>query len=458
LIATALLFSGLVGTASGQVRGFGKKSQNRANEYSGKKAVIKVRIAPRVYVPGPSVGIQVISAKPVGQAVSSRIRRLLEESLTRNDPRLTIDNTNPDTLIVCTIADVGIWTGIEGRTRSEYRKIGERTVHDSTTGMSRTEDEHGFVDVPYRALVIEGRMSVEYEIRDVKTGLLLHNGRFDPVYTEVIRDVTIGSSTSADNLNRIYLELGNNAVGHILNQVSPRAYSDIVLLPKGKLKEVDKMLGSGSWSDSLIVLNSMPPFKNSNDEAHRLYAIGIANEALAYRKDDPGETTKHLERAVEQYRRATVLKPGEDSFWWGKNRAEQNLLSARILVAQQEALEKQAAQSPRRPTSEMASVYASVISRPAVSPPITNDVVIGWVKSGVSREYITESVRHAPRSMYDLSPAETLRLRQEGVSGATIRAMKDSQPNYYKFGLPVRAAILAGVVPFLVVLPFIFAR
>src|SRR5262245_23040277 len=163
------------------------------------KALIEVRSSPVVYIPGPTISVQVHSLKPVTPRVPELILRRVQETLPRDDPRLRVSSAAPDTSITCTITDLGVSSGIENRTRSEYQKIGETMVTDPTTGLSRTEDQYGYVDVPYRALVIQGRMSVQCDVKDTATGILLYSDVFDAVYTDP-REAGYGSSASVEDL------------------------------------------------------------------------------------------------------------------------------------------------------------------------------------------------------------------------------------------------------------------
>ena len=95
------------------------------------------------------------------------------------------------------------------------------------------------------------------------------------------------SDPSVDDLNTIYLKLADNAAGLILAVLSPRVSSEIVALPSGTLKETSKLFEAGRWDEALHRLVSMRPFKDPQDDAYRLYSIGVAHEALASQTQDP---------------------------------------------------------------------------------------------------------------------------------------------------------------------------
>ncbi|HYV03777.1 MAG TPA: hypothetical protein VFB82_04280 [Blastocatellia bacterium] len=167
-MSPALLPFGLLVLLSVSAFGNGLPGPASPQGSSDRKALIEVRTPPSVYLPGPTVSTRVTSLKPVTQRVPESIQQAIQETLLRNDPRLRGASNGADTLISCTITDLGVSQGVEARIRPEYRRIGQRTVTDSQTGAYYTVDEYGFVDVAYRAFVIAGRMTVQCEVKDVR--------------------------------------------------------------------------------------------------------------------------------------------------------------------------------------------------------------------------------------------------------------------------------------------------
>jgi hypothetical protein len=392
------------------------------------------------------------------------LQQTIEQTLLRSDPRLRAASTAADTSIACIITDLTVAPRAETRTRPEYRKTGETTVTDPDTGISRTEDLYGYVDVPYRALVFESRMSVKCEVSDVATGILLYSDRFDAVYTDA-REVGAGpGALSVDDLNLVYLKLAENAVNLILVQLSPRVYSEIVALPSGKLKEASRLMESGLWSEALTLLSNMPAFKDPKDDAYRSYSIGVAQEALAYKALDHLEKKLQLERAVDSYRRAAELKPNEDMFWAPKYRAEFVLWQTSGLVAQIEVFKEarksgsKAATGPDRIASGNTDLFRQTRSRMQSSPMlINNQTVVEWVRAGRSSDYITASIRHAAGTRFDLSAAEVLKLRRDGVNNSVLKAMARAQQGR-RPGFGGRATAVLTAVSLLWWLPFLFGR
>ena len=426
--------------------------------------MIEVRTPACVYLPGSTFRIQVTSLKPITPRVPELLQQTIEQTLLRNDPRLSVSQSAPDTSIVCTILDLGVSPGVETRVRQEYRKTGEKTVTDSTTGATRTEDQYSYVGVPYRALVFEGRMGVKCEVTDLATGILLYSDKFDAIYTDA-REVGFGSGgQSVDDLNYAYLKLADNAAGLILAQLSPRSFSEVVELPSGRLKDAGKLLESGLWSEALAFLSSVPSFKDQKDDAYRIYGIGIAHEALAYKALDQVEKKRQLELAVENYQKATELKPTEDMFWPPKYRAESVLWQTNGLVAQIELFEEmrkagsKTATSPDQVAAVNTDLFRQARSRIESSRMVINNQrVVDWVKSGRSSDYIAASIKHAPSTQFDLSDAEVLKLRREGVNNSILKAMTKSQQGYNP-GLGWRARAVITAVSLVWWLPLLFGR
>jgi hypothetical protein len=431
---------------------------------SSRKTVIDVRTSPAVYLPGPSFRIEVYSTNPVTPGVPERLQEGIEQVLLMNDPRLSVAQTAADTSIACTITDLAVTSRLEIRTRPEYRRTGQIIVTDSETGYSRTEDQFEYVDVSYRVLVFEGRMSVKWEVTDVATGILLYSDRVDAGYTyEAGPDLgvgpIVGPSLSSVDLNIAYLKLADKAASFILAQLSSSVHSEIVALTSGKLKDASTLLESGRWSEALTLLSSMSAFKDPKDDAYRFYSIGVAQEALAYETQDPFEKKRLLEKAVDNYRRAAELKPSENMFWAPKDRAESALSQTSVVVAQVEILEQakrlsSTATSPDQIAGGSTGLFRQTTSRTPSAPMlIDNQNVVQWVKSGRSSDYIIASIKHAPGTRFDLSQVEVLKLRRDGVNDSVLKAMAKAQevPRPSVLGkVLMTAASLLWLVPFVV--------
>lgn len=179
----------------------------------------------------------------------------------------------------------------------------------------------------------------------------------------------------------------------------------------------------------------MPEFKDPKDDAYRFYSIGVAQEALAYKSQDPLEKKRQLEQSVNSYRRAVEMKPGENMFWAPKNRAESSLAQTSAAVAQLGTLEEAKkrridATGPKPSAGVRADLFRQTSIRvPADPMVIDNQTVVQWVKAGRSPDYIVPSIKHAAATRFDLSQVELLKLRRDGVSTSVLKAMANAQTN-----------------------------
>ena len=122
-------------------------------------------------------------------------------------------------------------------------------------------------------------------------------------------------------------ELGQVLVSRVAAQVAMRLVNtDVavpVLLAYGKgLDQAVKLAETGLFSRMLENLESMQPYPRGEDDAYRLYDIGVAYEALAYQAEDPKTASKFLDEAAIQYGKALDARPSEAGFAEPQRRIE----------------------------------------------------------------------------------------------------------------------------------------
>jgi tetratricopeptide (TPR) repeat protein len=94
------------------------------------------------------------------------------------------------------------------------------------------------------------------------------------------------------------------------------------LLARGSLDEYNRYAEAGQWSDFVEKLETMPPLPRAEDDAYRLYNIGVGNEALGYKATTPEAARRDFEKAVIDYRKASEANPHEKYFLEPINRIE----------------------------------------------------------------------------------------------------------------------------------------
>jgi len=223
----------------------------------------------------------------------------------------------------------------------------------------------------------------------------------------------------------------------------------------GPIDEGDKQAEAGLWQRALETFETAKPMSKKEDDAYRLYNIGVANEALGYAAEDPKSAMKFLDEAAINYGKAVDDKPSEKYFLEPQKRIETAIAHYRKL---EEARNAPPPEAPPPPAPVVASAptakHTSTRSKstpPKSTPPqsttpssatsadgsltatshgtvgahaLTDGQVIAMVKNGIDDDTIAQTVRNAKAVNFDLSSAGQQRLTAGGVSPAVVSAMK----------------------------------
>jgi hypothetical protein len=106
-----------------------------------------------------------------------------------------------------------------------------------------------------------------------------------------------------------------------------------VLLARGKLDDTNRYADAGQWTEFVENLEMMAPFPSADDDAYRLYNIGVGNEALGYKAESPASARRYFEQAVLFYRKAGDANNKEKYFLEPVNRIEVALEHYKKLAA-----------------------------------------------------------------------------------------------------------------------------
>jgi len=261
-------------------------------------------------------------------------------------------------------------------------------------------------------------------------------------------------------------ELKSRMLNDIVKQIASRLVvtdeTVEVLLAQGKLADYNNLAENSRWSDYLEKLETMTPLASKEDDAYRLYNIGVAYEAMGYASEDQETAQKNFQDAAINYGKAADSKPSEKYFVQPQNRIESALVHYKKLEEEpppavsasnsNAASSTPASSSPAKASSDTApksakststrsassgtsstrtssttgttkSLVASSASKPS-GPPLTNDQVIRLVKANVDEENIIDTIRHAPAVNFDLSVDALVNLANNGVKGKILTAMK----------------------------------
>ena len=421
-----------------------------------KKITLHRKLPPIAHLDGTAINVQV-TGHSVQPDVVSALRDMLEAELLKDDHRLRSDDKHPDSVVICTITEYSP-PQAQTSTQSTYVPGSKKPQQQSVTRYS-------------------GILKVAYQAKDAHSGRTLDSDNVTAKYDDEFNQygstsggVTGTLSHTWDKLRHGKLEpdkppttaeLRDVLMSDVVSQIASRLVNTEepveVLLARGKLDDANKLAESDLWTRNLEALETMTPFPSKEDDAYRLYNVGVAYEALAYASEDPRAARKYLDEAAINYGKAIDDKPAEKYFMQPQNRIDTAIAHYKTLSGQSKTVaaadtgtkssanDDTTTKSASNTSSSTASKTKSTSTKSASSgtgsttvaksmvapppkkpsgPPLTNDQIIQMVKAGVDEDNIIDTIRSAGAVNFDLSVDGQVKLAQNGVKGKVLTAMK----------------------------------
>ncbi|MGA8108258.1 MAG: hypothetical protein WB974_02415 [Acidobacteriaceae bacterium] len=193
---------------------------------------------------------------------------------------------------------------------------------------------------------------------------------------------------------------------------------------KGALDEGDKEAEQNLWERALETFMTAPPNPKPEQDAYRLYDIGVADEALAYQAADTKAAMKFLDDAAINYGKAVDAKSSEKYFLEPQKRIETAIAHYRKLETEKNAPPvKEVAEAPPV-TKQVSEPPTERKTEHAGGKALTNSQVVAMVRAGMDDATVEQTVKNAGAVDFDLTPAGRRRLTADGVSPAVITAMR----------------------------------
>src|SRR5437899_8389435 len=241
----------------------------------------------------------------------------------------------------------------------------------------KTKDKNGkttYVSVPKTKNFTHSRGEIggTYKITDAK-GRLLDSGDIDRKW-EYDYDYNPMANDKVEDL------LLKEAADKIAARIVPTQVKAKVLMPKGTFEQFIPLAESGAWDRYLQSVESVPPLRDRASDAYREYALGVANEVLAYNATDAKTGLELIRKAAEHYRTAVANNPDEKLF---SEKYTGFLSAAASPVERTEASVKAYEAWASGPSAPMA-VAATSHRSAAPAKSIHNQQVIDMAKAGLS--------------------------------------------------------------------------
>jgi tetratricopeptide (TPR) repeat protein len=413
-VAILFLGAGALAAATLHAQKFGASKE---------KVTLQRKLPALVHMPGDTIKVTVTSSNEDG-TLPYDFQALLETELLKDDPNLREDD-NPATQIFCQITDYS-HPDPTYRTRAAPGIAfgsGGIDLTKSATKTAQFERITGQLNVSFQAKDANGRMLIsdnisssfdgEYDSEGNSTshGMMGElTGRFSHMKGGA-KSEDLNPPTPAELRSRLIIDAVQQIAEHLVD--TDETVDAFLARKDGPLEEGDKAAETGLWERALETFETSPPFSKPEEDAYRLYDIGVAYEALAYQADNQKATMKYLDQAAINYGKAIDAKPDEKYFLEPQKRIETAIAHYKELEQEQEA------------AARAKAAAQTVANNPAPSGKgLTNAQVIAMVKAGVDEATVIHAVRGADAVNFDLTAAGQKNLAGNGVSQRLLAEMK----------------------------------
>jgi len=300
-------------TAPAGAQGFGANKE---------KVTLHRKLPAVVRLPGNSIKVTVTADSEDG-ALPYDFQAVLETELLKDDPDLREDD-NPNTAIACRI------TQYEPPHETDTTAPAVALVRGAPTTQT-FQRVSGDLIVSFQAKTADGRIlasdnvSAKYDEQFDSSGISTSNGvkgSLSGTWNKLKGKKTADNTAlgTSEVRSKLIIDAVQQIAEHIVN--SDEAIDVLLARKDGPLEEGDKDALTGLWERALETFETAPAFPKPDEDAYRLYDIGVAYEALAYEADDEKIAMKYLDQAAINYGKAIDSKPTEKYFVEPQKRIE----------------------------------------------------------------------------------------------------------------------------------------
>ena len=306
-----------------------------------KKIVLQRKLPPTGHVEGTTFSV-VVTAAGLQQDLPTDLKSTLESLLIRDDSRLRTEDAHPDTVISCRITSYS---------QPKPQHTTQAVLAPGAKGGMQNQDMQrvtGVLTVSFQAKDRSGhslaadnvtaKFDEEYSATGAQQGIL-HS------MTHTVTHLTKGGQeddtppTPVELHDRLIQQAAQQIASHLVNTTEQ---VDVYLAKGGGLDAADKLMDQKLWSRALEQLETMKPFATPEEDAYRLYDLGVVNEAMGYAAENVTNARKDLQEASIDYGKAIDAKPTEKYFLQPQNRIDTALAHYKILGEQKAPVEASA--------------------------------------------------------------------------------------------------------------------
>jgi hypothetical protein len=358
-------------------------------------------------LPANTIQVTVTAATGSGADVAHDLGVQLEAELLKDDPQLEQVSVNPAIIITGKVTN--------------YAPARRTAMPRASAGTSASGGQAAAKNI----LRVTSSLTLAFQVK-TSDGAEIVSDNIAVSYDREFSADGENAPTDTELRQTLMSMAVEQMAAHIVNTDQPM---EVYLARDKSLDEGDKAAAAGLWDSALAAFQTTLPLPKKEDDAWRLYNIGVAEEELAYEAHDPKSAMDLLGDAAIQYGKAIDSRPDESYFIEPQKRVESALAHYRKLEQ-----ERTAATAPP-PTLAAAPVPASTADtrnpQPAPSGattgaaarPLTNQQVIAMVRAGMDDGTVSQRVSNAKAVDFDLSATGRKHLSDAGVDTAVIDAM-----------------------------------
>ncbi len=385
------------------------------------KVTLMRKLPAAVHLTGTTIKVKVTGHDNQSELIHD-LQGLLETELLKDDPQLRADETSAATIISCQITSFAhpqptvttrpsLATGKNGSKTQTYTRVtgdlGVAFQARSSSGQTLGSDN------------VHAKYDKEFDSNgnNVSNGI---KGTVDSAWSRITGSAgseDLNPPTDAELRGRLIQDAVRQIAEHIVNT---RETIEVYLArQKGALDDGDKLAQAGLWQRALEAYETAPPLPKPQDDAYRLYNIGVAYEALAYAAEDEKSAMKYLDEAAIDYGKAIDQKPAEKYFLEPQKRIETAIAHYRMIAEQ-----KNQRTLPATVAKGSSSTGSAGSKSGTPAKALTNAQIVAMVKAGMEDDTVVTAIRSAKAVNFDLSGAGQQDLTGNGVSAKVQAAMK----------------------------------
>lgn len=383
--------------------------------FSKKSVTMNRTKAPALNTPARRVKVTATSDRQKETDDAATLKRYTEEMILAGAGTLAA-NDKPEIAIKMTVDRLNAHESWETKTDYEYQKTGTKQEWNSSKKKYETKDVYGNVPVTKNVKVMKASLAGTYDVLD-KSGKVIDSGELKEDFSRKYDE-----GRDAETPSKVEDNLLHKAATTVASRLVPTKDRVFVIVPKGSFEAYIPLAESNQWDRYLAAVKAVPENRNASQEAYHQYALGVANEGLAYATDDPKQATELLREAVNRYQRAIQDNPGEKIFAEEYN----SMLSSRIPAPLPRATQSlQAYEAWTTGTHTGGSMTASSGSTPSKkSGPMNNQTLVSMAQAGLTDENLMLAIDNADDIAFDTTPEGLISLAKGGVSKNVIAHMQ----------------------------------